>query len=473
MNQKLNDFISWTGLIGTILSIFSVVAPFIKLKETILITILVMLFLFLVYGLLEFKKLKDKKAKISKRFKISVSFSAISFVVLAVLVALNMFTEKEVPCTFKENQIGIALSSFGKADDNFSFLVHEFLKEEDLEDSVYTIKRVDRNYIDVIDGKSIRQEMDSLCMNSGLLVSGKIDVNDGLFYAKVRFHNFSRRQDSLKIDNDVFPIRNPDISNFSIDNQAQVMADFIAALLSYEQGKTEKSLILFEKCIQKNSNPKNDDFLSACHTFSGNLQIDSDPESSLVHYTKAFDLGSRNKPALENAILTLVKTKKYQTAAQLFEKFPELNELAPKSIIFKKDSVKTHEKKLSAEATKPNTIEKSINSDNSISAQSGDIICTYDPSLGKNVAIPFLLVESIESTKKLTYHIFKVDSLANLDTEFIIRENTKYYSSANAYKESPYGIIGSNGVVYSFPVFSNLRDVLNDVLRLKKKDSLK
>ncbi|MBI1184807.1 hypothetical protein GC194_11070 [bacterium] len=63
-------------------------------------------------------------------------------------------------------------------------MAYEFLKEENFENCIYTIKRIGHSYFEVTDGPSIQKEMHSLCMHSGLLVSGKIAVNEGLFYSK-------------------------------------------------------------------------------------------------------------------------------------------------------------------------------------------------------------------------------------------------------------------------------------------------
>ncbi len=438
MNQKLNDFISWTGLIGTILSIFSVVAPFIKLKETILITILVMLFLFLVYGFYEMKKLKDKKATISKRFRLLVSFSALSFLILAVLVGINLFSKKEVPCTFKSDQIGIALSSFGKADDNFSFLVHEFLKEEDLEDSIYTIKRIDRNYLDIIEGQSIQKEMDSLCMNSGLLVSGKIDVNDGLFYAKIRFHNFSRRQDSLKIDNDVFPIRNPDISNFSIDNQAQVLADFIAALLSYEQGKNEKAVELFDKCINSNSNPKNDNFLSLCNIYAGNAILNKTPSMALKYYSKAIEIDSISELANDYKMVVNYLTNNLQKRNEPLQK-NEISELENKVLngIAQTDSVLG-----SVEDVKNASIDNESNNSEDILQ---NYLFMYDVNLRRYVAIPFG-IESEHHGFTIYFVDFGKQNPKGSNGTLQHPDNHKvYYITKSEYMNNRYGILEYEG----------------------------
>lgn len=438
MNQRLNDFISWTGLLGTIVSIFSVLTSYVELKETILTTILVILLFPLIYGIIELRKLRKSKSKIYVRFKWITGLTAAAFLTFAVLVGYNLLTEPEIPCTFKKNQIGIGIGNFGSEDDNFSFLVHEFLKEEGVEDSVYTLKRINRNYLKVIDDSSFNTQMDSLCMSSGLVVTGKIDVGDGLFYSKVRFHNFSRRADSLNVDNDVFAIRNPDMQEFSIDNQAQVLADFIAALILYEQHESDRALALFEKCVGKNTNPKNSMFLSSCHTFMGNLLVNAEPEKAIEHYQTAYQQNSKNSDALANTITTLVAEKEYEKALEYGKEYTYEDEWS--DLLQGVDSlIESNRQRIAKESTpKPSAIENKDNSENTLNLPPfGEL--TFMTVQNEEITIPYseIIENDLGKDRGIIFYIFKAKGIS--------------------YRKKPYGVIGSNGELISLPKFASTK----------------
>ena len=73
-----------------------------------------------------------------------------------------------------------------------------------------------------------------------------------------------------KIKSNIIYVQNPSLINFSIDYQAEIIAEFILGLLYYNSNNTEISKQKFIHSLSLSPAEENTKFKSYCHLFIGN-----------------------------------------------------------------------------------------------------------------------------------------------------------------------------------------------------------
>lgn len=339
MKQSLTQLILWVftflaAIAGVYAAISNLIPPFAAFLSVVLVISICSSVYFLAVSPKEGQDkggTNESTERAQKGSKTKGILSLISSVILSVtllLMVLRADSTKNTPCTFKGVPIGVVVSKFAPSDDNFSRMVHSNLVEKNLDDSIYTVERVDKFYFDRVTKSHFKVDIDSLCLNSGLIISGIWNSDDRAFDTKIRFHNFAT--DLIKgrsFKNSTLPIRNPNIEEFSIDNQAEILSDFIYALLSYYENDFAKAKEGFMNVLAMNKNERNNRFISYCHTFLGNIYVNDQPQKAYEQYKRAYDNYNLNHSAHSNLIFSLFSSKNYREAKKYLETF----DVKPKS----------------------------------------------------------------------------------------------------------------------------------------------
>lgn len=326
------------GFIGVIVSIYGVVNKFISPINFVLLILVVFLAISGIFFIAQNDKTEEVPESPKNRKTIGYSLVALC-ILLIFLVVLNPFSKKpsiKPECFFQNSRVGIAISKFSNSEDNFSRYVLARLDEKPISDSVYTLKRVDKYYHDVISEKGFHNYLDSLCLDTGLVVSGIWNPTERLFYTRILFENFEpKKVISEKFVNGIFPILNPNIQEFSIDKQAEILADFIYALLCYYEGDLNEAERLFTACLEQNQNPNNRTFLSLNHTLRGISRIDSNIEEAIPDFERALALNDYNIASFRNLTISYFVTSKYAQLDSLLKKYADRNEFIQDSVVLK------------------------------------------------------------------------------------------------------------------------------------------
>ncbi|UII28283.1 tetratricopeptide repeat protein [Fulvivirga maritima] len=290
------------------------------------------------------------------------SYIILSIIVLIVIggALINLYLygyfEKKDECLFKSNLIGIGITKFNNSNDHFSSLVYEFFGEQDLPDSIYHIRKVPNSYFDQISDSSFYKEMDSLCFDSGIIISGKRYVDEGLFYCKIRVKNLYNRMSNDTLSSQLLTFRNPNVHEFSMDYQAEMLVDFVLGILSFSEQDYEKSERLFNQCLTKNKNSSNVKFLYECNVFLGDIySIEQKPEEALSAYLRSYEL-IKTDEILESIVNTYITQDNYAFANEYYEKIENKSDSDLKSIKNQLDQLSLNYNKLKKPSVKPKTV---------------------------------------------------------------------------------------------------------------------
>lgn len=195
------------------------------------------------------------------------------FLIFPIYLISTIFLKKE-GCETKEAQLGILITSFSVAsDDDFSYKLFNLLESE--LQNVDTLKALKLDqFISVGKAHStdtIKNYYSKNCLNRGLLVFGKRSDQSRLFDCNIYIHNvYNLNVDSSNMDKNILFLRNPDMLNFSIDSQANIVADFILGLLYYNAGRYHVSRVKFNRAAELSSSYQDTKFKSYCYFFNGN-----------------------------------------------------------------------------------------------------------------------------------------------------------------------------------------------------------
>lgn len=404
------------GVISTITGIISNISQLIESKWT-LVFLIAGLALVTIYIFVN----KRKKAHGDKKTFISIGMGLILVISLILsLFLLNIFPGQCNKCLFSSQLTAIGISKFDN-EDNFSSLVYEFLKEENLPVTIFEIKKIDKDYFKCISDSNFYKSFDSLCISSGMIVSGKRSATDELFYCKIRLLNFNNIIDRNSTNNELITLRNPNIQEFSIDYQAQILVDFIMAIISYSQWDFEKAEKLFNLCINQNKNSSNNKFLAICHAYLGNIYYTNDNSGKAIQeYLKASELNGTDD-VFKNLVNYYTGTGDYYKAKKYYNKIHNKSEANLEDV---KEKLKLMEKNL------------------------------------KNLKNPINVADVIQIPPSGTLHFYDIDSTKltikySSIIQFDFNNRTFFiYKSDNEL----FGIFDSHGVLIKLPEYQELLD---------------
>lgn len=187
----------------------------------------------------------------------------------------------------------------------------------------------DANYLD-----TIKTTFADNCSRSGLIVFGQSNY-EKYFNCRIysyQFLNFGAKGSSKTKDKNIIYIQNPDIIktpnfiNFTIDNEASIVADFILGLLYNHAGNYKMSTALISQSMGKNNNPANTQFLTYCQLFIGNNSFkQKDFSQAIKEYKKGLMLDSTSDYIHYNLAVAYRQAGQNESANKEYEIANSLN----------------------------------------------------------------------------------------------------------------------------------------------------
>jgi hypothetical protein len=225
---------------------------------------------------------KESFGVISKKYpRNSIAFAKVirvlnyGLLLIVIFLGINSFLSLKNKCSEVNNQLGVLISSFDIAgNDDFSYKLYTTVSAEVEHADSINVFRVDkmvnigrRNYLD-----SIKTVFEDNCSNHGLYVFGRRSVQSNLFDCSVYINNMKivNLDSSENSSKNIIHLQNPDLINFSIENQAQIVSKFIVGLLQYHGGHFADTRATINRCIASVSNIDNIKFKSYCFLLLGN-----------------------------------------------------------------------------------------------------------------------------------------------------------------------------------------------------------
>jgi tetratricopeptide (TPR) repeat protein len=240
-----------------------------------------------------------RKARIARR--ICYIFYLLPLGLIAhILISINNESDNENRlCMQKNKQLGIIITSFDtlkhNADGFSSSLYGRLNSDLQFTDTVNLVE--DERFIqeDQNDSASIKQTFEDHCSNHGLIIFGNRNDKDK-FNCRIyslNFLNFRATAYSKTKDKAIIYIQSPNVLNFTIDYESQVLAKFIFGLLYLKAGKFDLSIKSIKQSLKLNTNKNNTSYISMCHLFLGNNYLGKkDTANALKEYT----LGKKTDP---------------------------------------------------------------------------------------------------------------------------------------------------------------------------------
>lgn len=230
-----------------------------------------------------------------------------------------------------DSKVGILVTSFSTiSDDDFSYKLFHILEDKFQSTDSISIVKADKfinpsgnKYIDTF--KRLSNEN---CISKGLLVFGKRSEQSKLFDCNIYVHNLPNiSTDTIRAKrSDILFLQNPDVLNFSIDEQAAKISEFIQGLL-YLNGENQE---LARGCFQRASNisgVKNNRFISHCMFFIGNSFAKQHNYSEAIKFYKnGLNLDSINAYMHFNLGTVLLLSK---DSASAFTEYTFANRINP------------------------------------------------------------------------------------------------------------------------------------------------
>jgi tetratricopeptide (TPR) repeat protein len=178
-------------------------------------------------------------------------------------------------CTIKGNKLALFIANFSEEknyDDGFTSALYGRLNSELQKTDTINLLQLDKyisesseNYLD-----TIKTAFASNCAKSGLFVFGNRKDNKQ-FNCRIysfNFLNFNKQRFTIA-DNTIIYIQHPEILDFTIENEASIVSDFIFGLLHYRSGNYILSSASITAALNENKNKRNAQFISICHLFIG------------------------------------------------------------------------------------------------------------------------------------------------------------------------------------------------------------
>jgi len=338
------------GIISAVTGVFGVFATALESSLGISILCISLFFIIQWITLRNIKKIKTVSGGLKAAARMNgvaaaktIRILSFAFWIFPVYTAIRSFNEHN-RCR-ENNQLGIVISNFSAtADDDFSYKLTSTLSS-DLEhvDSISIVR--DARFIQFGAKDHKKQLTDGLadnCFNSGILVFGKHSLESKVFDCNIYLSNLHAlgSKNVITGPTGIIYLQNPDIINFSVDKEAQLVSSFIYSLLDYSAGNYEKSSERLRGIITEHSNVSRK-FDSYCKLFLGNSLLRSarpieaaevyqsaivaDSLNPFVHYNlgscflalqdslnaqRAFSNASRLNPKLDQPLAGFIATTK-------------------------------------------------------------------------------------------------------------------------------------------------------------------
>lgn len=268
-----------------------------------------------------------------------VKYGSYLFLVFPIFLVVSFFIPKKgKDCSQNKTKFGLLITNFSKSDDDddFSYKVFSLLDAELQNNDSIIPKRLTKyvntattNYKDTI----LNLFQDD-CFNHGILAFGKRSLESKLFDCNIYINNLTRLNYNLsQVKSNIIYIQNPNLINFSLDYQAETIAEFILGLLYYNSNSSEISKQKFIHSLNLSQKEGNTKFKSYCHLFIGNNAFDeSQYEVAVNEYKNGIIQDSLSSYLHYNLGLALLKLKDSISANKEFKIASILNKNMPNPI---------------------------------------------------------------------------------------------------------------------------------------------
>jgi hypothetical protein len=206
-----------------------------------------------------------------------VKYSSWSLLLFPAIVFIKGIIPQKPECIAPIQNLGILITNFTKSEeDDFSYKLYTTLSGElqDI-DSIKPIQVdhfINLNHLNYLD--SLTHIFSANCMNHGLLVFGKRNDQSKLFDCSIFIHHLTRLNTTVDITNqNILFLRNPDLVNFSLEKQANIISDFIMGLLFYNSQYYDYSINSFQQVIRQSSTNDHSKVKSFCNLYIGNSLV--------------------------------------------------------------------------------------------------------------------------------------------------------------------------------------------------------
>ncbi|GGB26493.1 hypothetical protein GCM10011500_48470 [Mucilaginibacter rubeus] len=234
-------------------------------------------------------------------------------------------------CRENLKKTGLLITNFAqpKEDDGFSSTLYGKLNSDLQNIDTIQLKLLGKyileanpNYLDTI--KTTFQEN---CSNSGLIVYG--NRKDKQFNCRIyslNFLKFTSKGFNRTKDSTIIYIQNPNIINFTVEEEANVISEFIHGLLFYHAGAYDSANKAMYGALKLNTNPKNKQFISICHLFIGNSFVcQGQISGALNSYKNGISIDASNPYLHYNLAAIYNSSKNYAEAFKEYEIAAKLN----------------------------------------------------------------------------------------------------------------------------------------------------
>lgn len=225
--------------------------------------------------------------------------------VFPIYSGITEYLEKINNRKINNSEFGLIVTSFSKSDDDdFSYRLFNTLNDNLQNiDSVNMIREGvfinsgNKGYLD-----SIKQTFTKNYFNRGLLVFGKRSEESKLFDCSIYIKNQSKTN--------IIYLQNPSMINFSIDEQSEIVSEFILGLLYYDLGDYARSKDKFQNALNNNASKGAKKFKAYCHFYIGNnLLNEKNSHSSITHYKEGLSYDAVNPFIHYNLAIALLNKK--------------------------------------------------------------------------------------------------------------------------------------------------------------------
>ena len=270
------------------------------------ITISILVILFILFFSNVFKDVESNQSLYSKRLIKFVKIGKYLLYLLLLIPGFYLYTyvksikSQEQLCNENKKKTGLLIANFTEVQgvkDGFTSNLFGKLNADLQNNSSINLRQLpkfitenDVNYLD-----TIKNTFSENCSNSGLIVFGNSNYEKS-FNCRIysyNYLNFATKGFSKTKDSTIIYIQNPDIIktphqiNFTIDDEASVVSDFILGLLFNHEGNYNASTKSITKALKGNTNPANNQFLAFCHLFIGNNSFKQKNISNAITEYKA------------------------------------------------------------------------------------------------------------------------------------------------------------------------------------------
>ncbi|MDB5012221.1 MAG: hypothetical protein JWQ25_423 [Daejeonella sp.] len=317
--------------IGVVLSLFTALCAFIidllssKISLFILATIVFLICIgFSMYILKFSSETAERRQKQQKKviiIRVCASISYLGIILFLIFPFQNLIKQQSELCSSNLTE-NIIVSNFSIANrqDNFSYKLVSLLKSKNEFNDSITISSTNK-FIEIGSpslNDTILKQFEVFCSKKGLYVFGKRAIDEKLFDCNLfinNLHNLNIPQNLQTKNSPIIYLQKPTLLSFSIDEQAETVANFILGILSMDNKSYKQALNYFADYKKSKSVKSSPSFEFYTTFFIANSYIAMDSISkSVEYYNKAINLDPSKQYCYFNLAIAYARLRDYDKA---------------------------------------------------------------------------------------------------------------------------------------------------------------